>query len=88
MQSKIDQYTAEIKAFTAAKADELEAFRIKFLGTKGLIKDLFEEFKTVGPEEKRTFGKVLNQFKQFAEGRYNEIKERLTCWSAGQGIRY
>jgi phenylalanyl-tRNA synthetase alpha chain len=33
MQSKIDQYTAEIKAFTAAKADELEAFRIKFLGT-------------------------------------------------------
>jgi phenylalanyl-tRNA synthetase alpha chain len=77
MQSKIDQYTAEIKAFTAAKADELEAFRIKFLGTKGLIKDLFEEFKTVGPEEKRTFGKVLNQFKQFAEGRYNEIKESL-----------
>jgi phenylalanyl-tRNA synthetase alpha chain len=42
-----------------------------------LIKDLFEEFKTVGPEEKRTFGKVLNQFKQFAEGRYNEIKESL-----------
>jgi phenylalanyl-tRNA synthetase alpha chain len=77
MQSKIDQYTAEIKAFTAAKADELEAFRIKFLGTKGLIKDLFEEFKTVGSEEKRTFGKVLNQFKQFAEGRYNEIKESL-----------
>ncbi|HEY9197612.1 MAG TPA: phenylalanine--tRNA ligase subunit alpha, partial [Mucilaginibacter sp.] len=60
MQNKIDQYTAEIKAFASAKADELEAFRIKFLGTKGIIKDLFEEFKTVGPEEKRTFGKVLN----------------------------
>src|SRR6478736_5186514 len=77
MQEKIDQYTTEITAFTPANADELEAFRIKYLGTKGLIKDLFEEFKTVGPEEKRTFGKVLNQFKQFAEGKYNEIKESL-----------
>jgi phenylalanyl-tRNA synthetase alpha chain len=75
MQNKIDQYAAEIKAFASAKADELEAFRIKFLGTKGIIKDLFEEFKTIGPEEKRTFGKVLNEFKKMAEARYNELKE-------------
>src|ERR1700742_3861135 len=75
MQAQIDQYTTEINAFSPANADELEAFRIKFLGTKGIIKDLFEQFKTVGPEEKRTFGKVLNQFKQLAEGKYNELKE-------------
>src|SRR6202020_16915 len=75
MQAQIDQYTAEINAFSPANADELETFRIKFLGTKGIIKDLFEEFKTVGPEEKRTFGKVLNQFKQLAEAKYNELKE-------------
>ena len=78
MQEAIDKYTAEIKAFAATKADELEAFRIKFLGTKGIIKDLFDQFKTVGPEEKRTFGKVLNQFKQLAEERYNELKESST----------
>ena len=75
MQETIDKYTAEIKAFAATRADELEAFRIKFLGTKGIIKDLFDQFKTVGPEEKRTFGKVLNQFKQLAEEKYNELKE-------------
>ena len=75
MQDKIDQYTAEISAFTPANADELEAFRIKYLGTKGLIKDLFEDFKNVGPEEKRVFGKVLNQFKQMAEAKYTELKE-------------
>src|SRR3954471_13267851 len=75
MQDKIDQYTAEINAFTPANADELEAFRIKYLGTKGLIKDLFEQFKSVGPEEKRMFGKVLNQFKQMAEAKYQELKE-------------
>jgi len=75
MQDKIDQYTKEINAFLAANAEELETFRIKFLGTKGVIKDLFEQFKTVGTEEKRTFGKVLNQFKQLAEAKYNEVKE-------------
>ncbi|OOQ60720.1 phenylalanine--tRNA ligase subunit alpha [Mucilaginibacter pedocola] len=77
MQNIIDQYTSEIKAFTAAKAEELESFRIKFLGTKGIIKDLFEQFKTVSSDEKRTFGKVLNQFKQLAEARYEEVKEGL-----------
>src|SRR6202012_847750 len=77
MQDQIDKYTAEINAFAPANADELETFRIKFLGTKGIIKDLFEEFKNVGPEEKRTFGKVLNQFKQLAEAKYNELKENL-----------
>src|ERR1700712_2923675 len=78
MQAQIDQYTAEINAFSPINADELEIFRIRFLGTKGIIKDLFEEFKNVSPEEKRTFGKVLNQFKQLAEARYNQLKERLT----------
>src|SRR3978361_185459 len=78
MQEQIDQYTAEINAFAPTNADELETFRIKFLGTKGIIKDLFDQFKTVGPEEKRTFGKVLNQFKQLAEAKYNELKEGLT----------
>src|ERR1700712_5478717 len=79
MQAQIDQYTAEINAFSPINADELETFRIKFLGTKGIIKDLFEEFKTVGPEEKRIFGKVLNQFKQLAEAKYNDLKENLSA---------
>jgi len=77
MQDQIDKYTAEINAFSPANEEELETFRIRFLGTKGIIKDLFEQFKTVGPEEKRTFGKVLNQFKQLAEEKYNDLKENL-----------
>ncbi len=74
MQQQIDQYTAEITAFSPANADELEAFRIRFLGTKGIIKDLFDQFKSTTPEEKRILGKVLNEFKQLAEARYNELK--------------
>lgn len=75
MQQKIDQYLTEIKAFQPKNADELETFRIKFLGTKGIIKDLFEEFKTVSSEEKRILGKVLNEFKQVTEAKYQDLKE-------------
>ena len=75
MQEKINQYTAEINSFQPKNAEELESFRIRFLGTKGIIKDLFEEFKTVSSEDKRVFGKVLNEFKQLAEVKYQTLKE-------------
>jgi phenylalanyl-tRNA synthetase alpha chain len=78
MQSKITQYTSEIEAFEPKTAEELEAFRIKFLGTKGIIKDLFDEFKAVSTEEKRVLGKVLNQFKQLAEAKFNDYKDNFT----------
>lgn len=74
LQDKITQYTIEINAFSTENADELEQFRIKFLGTKGIIKDIFDEFKAVSPEEKRTLGKVLNEFKQLAEAKYQSLK--------------
>ena len=75
MQEKINQYTAEINSFSPANDTELENFRIRFLGSKGIIKDIFEEFKTVSPEEKRVLGKVLNEFKVLAEQTYLSFKE-------------
>jgi phenylalanyl-tRNA synthetase alpha chain len=84
MQSKLDQYTSEINAFQPANAEELETFRIRFLGTKGIIKDLFEEFKTVSSEEKRVMGKVLNEFKQLAEAKYKDLKEGLVSDAEGK----
>src|SRR3569833_2394437 len=77
MHDIIDQYTAEISAANPGNAAELEEFRIRYLGTKGIIKDLFDEFRTVSPEEKRVLGKLLNEFKQLAEAKYNELKETL-----------
>jgi phenylalanyl-tRNA synthetase alpha chain len=41
----IAQYQVEIAQFQSVKADEIEQFRIKYLGTKGLLKTLFEDFK-------------------------------------------
>jgi len=84
MQQKIEQYTAEIKDAVPADAGSLEAFRIKYLGSKGIIKALFDEFKTVSSEEKRVFGKVLNEFKKLAEDKYQALKEQLNSGTQAQ----
>ncbi|MBC7616033.1 MAG: phenylalanine--tRNA ligase subunit alpha [Pedobacter sp.] len=78
LQEQITQYSAEINAFDTSNAEELEQFRIRFLGTKGIIKDIFDQFKAVSPEEKRVLGKVLNEFKQVAEAKYSSINEVLS----------
>ncbi|MBB2145587.1 phenylalanine--tRNA ligase subunit alpha [Pedobacter sp. LMG 31464] len=83
LQDQITQYTAEINSFDTTSAEELEQFRIRFLGTKGIIKDIFDEFKAVSPEEKRTLGKVLNEFKQLAEAKYQSLNESI----ADSGIK-
>ena len=87
MQSKINQYTTEIEAFEPKTPEELESFRIQFLGTKGIIKDLFDEFKAVSPEEKRVLGKVLNEFKQSAEAKFNSFKDNFSSDSENQSTK-
>lgn len=77
LQDKIKQYTQEIEAFRAGTAEELENFRLKFLVNKGIVRSLFEEFKSVTAEEKRTLGKVLNEFKQLAEQTFKDFQESL-----------
>ena len=58
----------------ATKTDETEAFRIKYLGTKGLVKGVMGEMKNVAEDKKREFGQLLNEFKLFAEAKYEELK--------------
>ena len=77
LQDKIAQYTKEVEQFTPASAADVESFRLKFLVSKGIIKELFEEFKTVSPEEKRTLGKVLNELKQLAEAKFQETQSQF-----------
>jgi phenylalanyl-tRNA synthetase alpha chain len=68
---KIEEYKQEI----AAASGEAEAFRIKYLGTKGLVKAVMGEMKNVPAEQRRAFGQVLNDFKLFTEAKYEALKE-------------
>ncbi len=77
LQNRLSQYTEEINAFQTHDAKELEQFRIRFLGTKGIIRDIFEQFKSLSAEDKKLLGKVLNEFKQLAEQKYKKLRERI-----------
>ncbi len=72
---QIENYKAEINDFAAANAEELENFRIKFLGTKGIVKNVMGEMRNVPNESKKEFGQILNAFKIAAEEKYESLKE-------------
>ena len=71
---QIEAYKSEMAAFEATTPDAVEAFRIKYLGTKGLVKSVLGEMKNVPPDQRKEFGQVLNEFKAFAEARYEALQ--------------
>lgn len=77
MINKIKQHIEEAKAFTTEDKTTLEEFRIKYLGSKGLLKDFFAEFKNVPNEQKKEFGQVVNELKNTAEEKVKSIQEVL-----------
>ncbi len=58
----------------ANNGETAESFRIKFLGTKGIVKNLMQEMKNVPNEKKKEIGLLLNDFKQTAEAKYELLK--------------
>ena len=72
---QIETYRSEIENIQISNPQELEEYRIKFLGTKGIVKNLFGEMKSVPADKKKEFGLVLNDFKLLAETKYETAKE-------------
>lgn len=71
----------EIKGTVITSAEQLEAFRIRFVGSKNVIKALFGEIKNVPNERKKEFGLVLNALKEEAESKFEQDKDRLESTS-------
>jgi phenylalanyl-tRNA synthetase alpha chain len=77
MIDKIKELIEEAESFSAQSLDEIEAFRIKYLGKKGLLNHYFAEFKNVANEQKKEFGQVINKLKTTAQDKVNTLKEEL-----------
>jgi len=71
---QIEMYKQEIENTPVNGAESLEQYRIRFLGTKGIVKNLFTEMRNVPADRKKEFGQVLNDFKQLAEAKYEQWK--------------
>ncbi len=86
MLDKIKELIGEVNAFSGTTLEEVEAFRIKFLGSKGILKDLFAEFKNVPNEQKKEFGQTINQLKQVAEKKVSDLKEAIENATEDKGV--
>ena len=75
MIDKIKALLQEVENMTAANAEELEALRIKYLSKKGEISALMNDFRNVPAEQKREVGIYINQLKETAQNKINELKE-------------
>jgi len=86
MIDKIKELIEEAEAFKAQTKDEVEVFRIKYLGKKGLLNDFFAEFKNVANDQKKEFGQTINKLKKTAEEKVNALKEELESKETVVGI--
>ncbi len=75
--SKVDEMKAAIEADQPGDLQALEQFRIKYLGSKNVIKALFGEIRNIPNEQKKEYGQRVNAVKEAAEAKYNSLKQNL-----------
>ncbi len=86
MIDKIQELIAEAEAFKAQTKEEVEAFRIKYLGSKGLLKEFYGELKNVANDQKKEFGQIINKLRNTAEEKVNALKAELEDKEEVKGI--
>lgn len=77
MKDRIERLLSQIEEFSTTDPAELEHFRIRYLGRKGEIQALFEDFKQVPPEERKSIGQALNLLKNKAQDKFNQLKSLI-----------
>lgn len=76
MKEKIKTYLDEVESFSADTVEQLESFRIKYLSKKGLIPELFADFKHVASNDRKELGQQINNLKQAVQRKI--ISEKST----------
>lgn len=77
MINKIQSLLEEINSIKITSSGDLELFRLKYLSKRGLITEMFEEFRNIPAEQKRNVGQKLNELKQSIQDRYNTLRKEL-----------
>ena len=87
MLQKIEKILEEARQFNAETKEEVEQFRIKYLGKKGILSDLFSRFKDVPGDQKREVGQKINQLKQFVSEKIDLLHGSLSEESGSDDSR-
>lgn len=83
LKEKIKHFKQEIDAYAAKNSEDVEAFRIKYLGSKNSIKELYSELKTTPNELKKEFGQLINSVKTKAEEKFSSFKSSIGTNESG-----
>ena len=78
MLDKVKLVLDEVLSFKPKNPEDLEQFRIQFLGKRGKMTNLFADFKKVPNDQKKDFGRALNQLKKAIENKLDEGKTNFT----------
>ena len=85
MREEIEKLLAEIEELRCRTQKEVEEARVRFLGKKGEVTKLFEEFRAMDKDSKKLFGKSLNDLKNAVQGKIDELKGMVVDDSAKEG---
>ena len=77
MESKINEINRQIEKFKIEDSESLEKFRIQFLGSKNILKDLFAEIKNVAPDKRKAIGQSINSLKNRAQTKLETFTEKI-----------
>ena len=84
IEKKINDLISEVEKTSLKNNQELESFRIRFLGSKNILKPLFGELKTVPNEKKKDVGQQINTLKQAAQQKFDKVKDSMDSSSENQ----
>ncbi|MFY8136477.1 MAG: phenylalanine--tRNA ligase subunit alpha [Flavobacteriales bacterium] len=84
MKEKIDSFLAEVAAFEASNPTDIENFRIRFAGRKGILNDLFEDFKQIPNDQKKVMGQELNKLKTAVQEKIDALQSATSTGSASK----
>ena len=78
MIDKLDEHFLYIKNFKSQKIDDIESLKIQYLGRKGIINDLFSNFKNVPTDQKKNYGQKINDLKVLVQTKYDKLISRTS----------
>lgn len=82
----VKKHITEVETFSSTNKEEIESFRIKYLGKKGLLNNFFAEFKNVPNDQKKEFGQVINTLKNAAQEKVDSLKQTLEDTAVAKGV--
>lgn len=85
---RVKHLIEEIRATAPSNKEELEAFRLRFLGTKNILKPLMGEIRNIPNELKKEYGQLVNEAKEAAEAVYQQVKDQVEAAEADSASQH